>query len=175
MATKPSNPSEVDIFALLSNRRRRQVLEILRTHSKSVTLRKLAEEIAKKETGESSPSRNARRSVYNSLTQTHLPKLDAAEAIDYNKHRKVISHGNHARRVYLYMEVVTPYGITWAQYYQLFALLAFTTVLLLESNILVLPDPAVLLLTSGCLLFLVLSIIYQYWSHRWFYIGYLAD
>jgi len=83
----------------------------------ATTLNDLAETIAERETGESPAPKNIRNSVYNSLHQTHLPKLDRRGIVEYDSDRKTIRITEDARSVDVYMEVVTPYGITWSEYY----------------------------------------------------------
>jgi hypothetical protein len=67
---------EGDIHDVLRNERRRHTLELLRDNGETSSVRDLSEEVAALETGESPPPRNIRQSVYVSLHQTHLPKLD---------------------------------------------------------------------------------------------------
>jgi len=92
----------------------------------ATTLNDLAETIAERETGESPAPKNIRNSVYNSLHQTHLPKLDRRGIVEYDSDRKTIRITEDARSVDVYMEVVTPYGITWSEYYSMLGISRFS-------------------------------------------------
>jgi len=80
------------IHELLRNSRRRAVLRIIH-QQREATAREIAEQIATEETGESPPSRDDRQSVYISLIQTHLPKLDETGTIEYDERAKRVSLG----------------------------------------------------------------------------------
>lgn len=99
---------ETEIHDLLRNERRRRTLKNLQRTVGTTTLRDLAERIAEEETGESPPPKNIRNSVYNSLHQTHLPKLHRRGIVEYESDRKTVRLTEEARSVDVYMEVVTP-------------------------------------------------------------------
>ncbi|RLM53641.1 hypothetical protein DVK02_12375 [Halobellus sp. Atlit-31R] len=166
--------SETDIHDLLRNDRRRNAIKCLQDRGREVMLRDLAEEIAEIETGESPPPRNIRDSVYISLHQSHLPKLDAAGVVAYDRDRKTIRLRKEARAVDVYMEVVTKYGVTWATYYRTLGTVAlFLVVLSLTGVPLVsLVDP--LIFASAFLAIIAGSALYQLWSRRWFYLSRLS-
>lgn len=75
---------------VLSNRRRRLVLELLRANGGEATARELSEYIATVESGENPPPRNIRQSAYVSLHQTHLPKLNKPDIIEYDGQAKTV-------------------------------------------------------------------------------------
>lgn len=83
---------EGQIHELLRNSRRRAVLRIIH-QQREATARDIAEQIATEETGERPPSRDDRQSVYISLIQTHLPKLDATGTIEYDDRAKHVALG----------------------------------------------------------------------------------
>lgn len=80
-----------DVFELLMNRRRRDVLAYL-CENEETTLDELATHIAAKENGITIDqlSSEQRKRVYIGLYQSHLPKLDDAGVIDYNQNRGTI-------------------------------------------------------------------------------------
>jgi hypothetical protein len=158
------------VHEILSNGRRRKALEELERRVEPVELRDLAERIAEVETDESPPPRNARQSVYNSLRQTHLPKLDDMGVVDYDPDRKTISLRDPARQVDLYMEVVTPYGITWTQYYRTLGVIALSSIAAANTGVVGFAGLPTLGLTTFFLTVFVLSTGYQLWSRRWFYL-----
>ncbi|MFB6250898.1 MAG: hypothetical protein ABEI27_04300 [Halobellus sp.] len=109
------DPSE--IHDVLRNDRRRLVLERLRSVDGNETVSDLSEHIGGIEADESPPPRNVRQSVYVSLHQTHLPKLDDLSIVEYDPDAKTVSLDDNADDVAVYMEVVPRYGLSWAEYY----------------------------------------------------------
>lgn len=160
---------ETAIHDILRNHRRRSVIRALSTSVGTIELRTLASRIAEDETGTSPPPKNARKSVYNSLHQTHLPKLDREGIVQYDRDRKVVSLRDEARDVRRYMEVTTPFGGSWATYYRTLATASLFLVLLslLEAPFVAVLDP--ILLTSICLGVVAVSTAYQLWRLRWLY------
>ncbi|SFR59097.1 DUF7344 domain-containing protein [Halogeometricum limi] len=106
-----------DIHDVLRNDRRRLVLERLRSAEEAEAVADLAEYIGGVESGESPPPRNVRQSVYVSLHQTHLPKLDELGIVTYDSDAKTVALAGAADEVAVYMEIVPKYGISWAEYY----------------------------------------------------------
>lgn len=156
--------SETTIHSILQNERRRYVLEYLWEHERQTCLRDVVEWMAAIEADESPPPKNVRNSVYVSLHQTHLPKLDNAGIIDYDKDRKTIVLREAARDVDVYMEVITKYGITWAAYYLGLAVLSLLVVVASDLGV-----PGFAWFSPGVwaglgLLFLLGSGAYQYWN-----------
>ena len=74
-------------LTLLSNSRRRQVIERVATAPDAIALGQLTEAIAADEEGVSREvvSRQAYKRVYVGLYQTHLPKMDAAGLVDFDE------------------------------------------------------------------------------------------
>ena len=166
---------EREIHDILRNWRRRMVIKELKSSAGSMTLRELAETLAASESGESPPPRNVRNSVYNSLHQTHLPKLDDAGVVSYDTDRKTVSLQSQARDVGLYMEVVTQYGITWATFYRRLMTLALLTLVGAEVGVPVLASAPPLLLIGVFLIAVTASGLYQLWSDRWRFLGLILD
>mgnify|MGYP000613317027 CR=1 FL=1 len=108
----------VEIHDVLSNERRQMVIDRLREAGGTMSARDLSEHIAERETGESPPPRNIRQSAYVSLHQTHLPKLDDLDIIEYDESDKTVTLDEDASQaVGVYMETVPKYGISWSEYY----------------------------------------------------------
>lgn len=166
---------ETEIHDLLRNERRRQVIKHLQDTVGKMTLGDLAENIAEHETGESPPPKNIRNSVYNSLHQTHLPKLDNRGIVEYESDRKTIRLTEEARSVDVYMEVVTPYGITWSEYYSMLGTLSLSVVLAALIEVPVLSAVDSVLWVSVFLVVFGVSIGYQLWTDRWVYLNALVD
>lgn len=164
------NLDQKEIHDVLRNERRQNALKQLQQNMGRLTVRTLAEAIAEAETGESPPPRNIRRSVYNSLHQTHLPKMDDLGVVDYDRDRKIVSMQSNARQVDVYMEAVTPYEITWAAYYRILMLLALLVIAIAEIGAPIVSSVPSLALCFVFLTILALSTIYQLWSRRWLYL-----
>lgn len=109
---------ESDVYHLLSNSRRREVLTALWRQSKEVTLRDLSEQIAAREAGVSPAPRPLRDSVYNALHQTHLPTLDGFGLVDYDPDRKLVRSTPESRHLGRYMDTISPTGLAWGEYYR---------------------------------------------------------
>ncbi|ADJ13961.1 DUF7344 domain-containing protein [Halalkalicoccus jeotgali] len=80
-------PSRDELFQLLSNQRRREVLRYFSTHSEDVELRALADWVAAQEYDTTIDQLTAkqRQRVYISLYQTHIPTLVDHDCIEYNR------------------------------------------------------------------------------------------
>jgi hypothetical protein len=85
-------------FEILKNGRRRMVLEELGVSGGEVTLGELSETIAARENDKTVAeiSSKERKRVYVGLYQAHLPKMDDAGIVQFNKDRGLISPGPHA-------------------------------------------------------------------------------
>lgn len=94
---------EGDIHDVLRNERRRHTLELLRENGDTLSVRQLSERVAALETGESPPPRNIRQSVYVSLHQTHLPKLDELGIVEYDADAKQVLLLDRVGEVEAYM------------------------------------------------------------------------
>lgn len=109
---------EGEIHDILRNDRRRLAITCLQdAEQNSLSVRELSEQVAALETGEEPPPRNKRQSVYVSLHQTHLPKLDSHGIVNYDSDSKLVSLGERVREVEVYMEVVPRYGLSWGEFY----------------------------------------------------------
>jgi len=102
---------------ILGNDRRMFIIEFLRKSNGKADLRDLVEYIAKKE---GNTDRKHRKSVYVSLMQTHIPKMEREGIIEF-------SHGTIKliqipENVDVYMEIVNKNDIRWASVYTMLAL-----------------------------------------------------
>jgi hypothetical protein len=158
--------SEHEIHDILRNERRARTLRYLRDERRTVTLRELAEALASAETGESPPPRNIRESVYNSLHQTHLPKLDELGIVEYESDRKLIHLCAAARQVELYMEVVPDHGVTWATYYRTLGVLSLAVVGLAGVGVPAFGALPAVAWVGGFLALFALSALYQSHDRR---------
>ncbi|MEF8913407.1 DUF7344 domain-containing protein [Natronomonas sp.] len=118
---------EGEIHDVLRNDRRRLAIKALRDRDGRASVRDLSEEVAARETGEDPPPRNKRQSVYVSLHQTHLPKLDELGILDYDGDTKTVTLDDRIDEVEVYMEVVPQYGLSWGEVYFSLGLLGLLT------------------------------------------------
>lgn len=158
------------IHDVLRNDRRRRVIQYLKRRLEPVSLRDLSERVAELETDKSPAPRDIRQSVYNSLHQTHLPKLDDIGIVDYDRDRKTVALLERARDVDVYMEVITRFGITWSTYYRALGVLGLVFVVLADTEIAVFVGVESLLIATVFLFVFTASMIYQLWTRRWFYL-----
>lgn len=110
--------NEVEIHSALSNTRRILILKLLRAAAgREMRVRELADRIAEMETDVSPPPRNLRKSVYVTLIQSHLPKLDDFGIVDYDDQAKTVALARRSEEVWVYLETVPKYGISWSEFY----------------------------------------------------------
>lgn len=108
--------SKSDIFRILQNDRRRSVLEILREQG-SQSVRSLSEEIARLESGTDDPESNLRKSIYVSLIQTHIPKMEKLGVITHDRKQDKVELLPIAHDFDIYMETVEKGDIPWSHFY----------------------------------------------------------
>ncbi|ELZ79719.1 DUF7344 domain-containing protein [Haloferax larsenii] len=95
-----------EIYHLLQNERRRNVLRYLRGREGPVQMRDIAEQVAawEHDTTVQALMSDQRQRVYIALYQAHLPKLDEEGIIDYNQSRGIVEKKPHANRLIEYLE-----------------------------------------------------------------------
>jgi hypothetical protein len=116
--SKPTNSElhRTDIHDVLRNDRRWKVLELLSDESPR-DLRSLADQIAAAEAGTSPAPRGVRQSVYVTLHQNHLPKLDSFDIVEYDNISKTVALGESAGEVAVYLEIVEDGQLSYSEYY----------------------------------------------------------
>lgn len=103
-----SPPKRSDIFEILANQRRRFVLHYLKQNDSPVDLDKLAEQVAAWETDNNgSVKYHERKRVYTALQQEHLPRMDNAGVISFDKNRGTIEASQDLDAYSVYLEVVS--------------------------------------------------------------------
>jgi hypothetical protein len=108
--------SKSDIFGVLQNDRRRCILELLYKQEK-LSIRSLSEEIARMESGAEEPNSSIRKSIYISLLQTHIPKMESLNLIIYSREKDSVELLPAARDFDFYIETVKKGDIPWSQFY----------------------------------------------------------
>lgn len=106
-------------FELLSNRRRRHVLHVLKQRRERISLRSLSTQIAAWENGVS-PARvsyDQRMRVYTTLRQVHLPKLHDGGIVRWDDDRGTVELTSAATQLEIYLDVVPHDDVPWSVYY----------------------------------------------------------
>jgi hypothetical protein len=116
MNDQPTALDEGEIHDVLRNARRRELISFLGRHDGYATIQDLSEHIARLESGEDPPPRNVRQSVYVSLHQTHLPKLEALGFVEYDTDSKDVTLRDRASEIERYMQP-TDDGSRWPELY----------------------------------------------------------
>lgn len=99
MSDESTAIDEGDIHDVLRNARRRELIAFLGQRDGYATIQDLSEHIARLESGEDPPPRNVRQSVYVSLHQTHLPKLEALGIVEYDTDSKDVTLQERASQI----------------------------------------------------------------------------
>lgn len=127
---------EDDAYELLSNARRRETVAALLANAEpELTLRELSERVATRETGDDPAPRTHRASVYNALHQTHLPKLQTFDLIEYDRDRKLVRPRPAVRSLYRYIDTVACFGLSWAEYYRLLGIVSLLAVVVVLAEV----------------------------------------
>jgi hypothetical protein len=106
-----------ETFHILRNRRRRYALHTLKSHEGGVEIGDVAEQVAAWEydVDRAALTAQQRKRVYNSLQQTHLPELDEAGLIEYERGTAELTE--RADELDVYLEVVPEQETPWSKYY----------------------------------------------------------
>jgi len=115
--------NQSEIFSVLQNERRRMMLEILHKDGPK-SLRDISETIARIESDSNEPVSNVRKSIYVSMLQTHVPKMENMGIIAYNRDSDRLELTPAAEGVTLYLETVKKGDIPWSHFYLGFSIVA---------------------------------------------------
>lgn len=112
------SPSRDAVFDVLANRRRRYVLHHLRREDGTAELGLLAEAVAawENDVRVSAVTSGQRKRLYTALQQFHLPKMDDAGLLVYDR-RGVVSLTDSATDIDVYLDIVPGGEIPWSRYY----------------------------------------------------------
>lgn len=104
---QPSELSKDELFHLLQNQRRRQVLVFLQDAEGETNMRDISEQVAawENDTTIDALDSNERQRVYIALYQSHLPKLDDAGVLTYNQQRGIVSRTALADQLDAYLNI----------------------------------------------------------------------
>ncbi|WP_049912471.1 DUF7344 domain-containing protein [Natrialba hulunbeirensis] len=158
--------TEDELFELLSNRRRRHILHTLITETEQVDIGTLSQEIAAEEDelAFDEVTSSDRKRVYTALQQSHLPKMDNAGVLEFNRDRGTVEATPALEDVEIYMDVVRGRELPWSDYY-----LGLTAVIavVLGGATLGLPPFSFLTMTAW-VAFVVVALGVSSISHRYY-------
>jgi len=109
-----------ELFDVLSNQRRRFAVHLLKRETDdSIAIGEMAEQIAawENDIDMTEITGSERKRVYTALQQSHLPKMDEAGVVEFNKSRGIIEPTPALTDIDLYMDVVKGKEIPWSDYY----------------------------------------------------------
>lgn len=97
--------SQDQVFEVLKSPRRRYALYFLKQVGGRAELSDITEQVAawENEIPVENLSSEQRKRVYISLYQTHMPKLDDADIVEYDQSRGVVELGENARELDIYL------------------------------------------------------------------------
>lgn len=138
MSTTPDTdadqtPTREEIFDLLSNERRQCALYyLLQADEMPVDLGDLVDYVAAWENDAASGviTGDARKRVYTSLRQSHLPRLERAGLLEFRDRRGTITLTDTAEEVRSYIEEQTTDTFPWHQHYLALSIVSGGSVLL---------------------------------------------
>jgi hypothetical protein len=107
------------VFQTLGNRRRRYALHYLRLQDRPVPIRELSEQLSAWEVGKEcdAVTPKERKRLYTALHQTHLPKMDQLEIVNYDRNRGIVSLTDHIGQFDIYLDIVPHNDLPWSQFY----------------------------------------------------------
>lgn len=111
---------EETVFFVLSNQRRRLVVHALKQKDAAeIDIGGLARQISAWENDIPSAEVDytERKSVYTSLQQLHLPKMDEAGIVEFDNNRGVVTSTDKIEEFSVYLDVVSEKDIPWHGYY----------------------------------------------------------
>ncbi|WP_049927447.1 DUF7344 domain-containing protein [Halopiger goleimassiliensis] len=161
--------SEDELFTVLSNRRRRYVLQELIREGDRIDIGTLSQQIAAYEDGLElhEVSSSDRKRVYTALHQSHLPKLDETGLVEFDRDRGTVEPTATLEDVEIYMDLVHGRGIPWSDYYLgVTALIALSFVLAVTG-----PGPFAALSLEAWGVFAIVTfgtfaLVHRYYARR---------
>ena len=155
--------SRDDAFEMLSNRRRRFIIHHLQHAEAATSLSDLAEQVAawENDTTVGELASDERKTVYTSLQQFHLPKMDETGVVEFDDRAGEVELTDAAEELDIYLEVVDRYDIPWSFYYIGFS--AIGTILVTLSWLDVAPFGAIP--AAGWTVFLLAALLVSSLSH----------
>lgn len=159
--------SEETVFAILGNERRRLVLHALRQRAPDtdVGLGSLAEQVTAWENGITTAEVGAdeRKSVYTSLQQLHLPKMDEAGIVEFDERSGTVTVTPETREFTVYLEVVNEGDVPWHGYYLGLGVIGASLLVALAAD----APPFTMLPDIAWVAFLVVALLVSALAHTY--------
>ncbi|WP_436901361.1 DUF7344 domain-containing protein [Halovenus halobia] len=125
------------MFQTLGSRRRRYTLHYLRLQDRPVPIRELSEQLSAWELGKEldTVTPKERKRLYTALHQTHLPKMDRLDIVEYDRNRGIVSLTDHIGQFDIYLDIVPHNDLPWSQFYLALGAVLTTTVIVAALGI----------------------------------------
>ncbi|WP_144906549.1 DUF7344 domain-containing protein [Halobellus captivus] len=155
-----------EIFELMGNHRRRYAIHYCKRTTDPVELSDLAEQIAAWEQGKAIAEITSaeRKTVYTSLQQTHLPRLDRAGVIEFDGNEITLT--DRVDRLDIYLDIVPESSIPWSVYYLGLSAIGALVLLALWVDFLPTGPPPVLLYPTLIVAVFAVSATYHVYVNR---------
>jgi hypothetical protein len=159
--------SEDELFDVLSNHRRRYAVHVMkREDAERLEIGPMAEQIAawENEVELAEVDYAERKRVYTALQQQHLPMMDDAGVVEFDKDRGTVEPTPALGDVDLYLDVVRGKEIPWNEYY--LGLSAFSLALVAGVGLGV--TPFTILPEFAWMVFIVVAFACSALAHRYY-------
>lgn len=155
------------VFDILSNQRRRMVLYYLRQADGRMSVKELAREIAalENEVPVEELTSQQRKRVYVSLYQTHLPKLESTEMVDFDDEGNV-QLTDRAAEIDTYLTPTTESTYPWQYHYLVLAAFGAGLILLRLLSVPLVASVPLEAIAIGVTGVFVVSASIHYWQYR---------
>lgn len=119
MSSSKDELSRDTVFDLLSSARRRYILYYLRQHGGEASINELATQLAawENDTDPDELTRQDEKRVYVSLYQTHVPKLEEREIVEYDSDTSVVTLTGRAYELDRYLSTDEESTFPWQLYF----------------------------------------------------------
>lgn len=170
--TPDSDPTVTrdELFDILSSHRRRYAIHAIKQNEGEAELSDLAEQVAAWENEKPLTKLTAdeRHCVYTSLQQTHLPAMDRAGVIEFERGTAVMT--DQAAALDVYIDVVPEDSIPWGEYY---LGLSIVSIGLVSAGVVgILPSEVSTPMWMGLIVMLFsFSAMYHTWQSRKYQLG----
>lgn len=159
-----------ELFDILSSHRRRYAIHAIKQNGGKAELSDLAEQVAAWENEKplDELAADERHCVYTSLQQTHLPAMDRAGVVEFDRGTAVMT--DQADALDVYIDVVPEDSIPWGEYY--LGLSVVSMGIVLAESVSLLPSEVPVVVWMGLVVMLVFcSAVYHTWQSRKYQIG----
>ena len=159
--------SEDELFDVLSNHRRRYAVHVMkREDAERLELGPMAEQIAawENDVALSEVGYEERKRVYTALQQQHLPMMDDAGVVEFDKDRGVVEPTPALADVDLYLDIVRGKEIPWNEYYLGLSAVSLALVAGVGMNV----TPFTLLPEFAWIVFIVVAFACSALAHRYY-------